>query len=297
MDKLSAMAMFVRVVEEGSFSAAAEAAGVSATMAGKQIRLIEERLGARLLHRTTRRQRLTEVGRLYYERCKQVLADVELADASAGELQADPRGLVRIVSPVTFGSRRLMPALADYAARHPAVSVDLALDNRTVDMAEEGYELAILVGAVRDHNLVALPLQPYRRLMAASPAYLQRHGMPLHPQELSAHACLGLSYWRRNDHWRLRGPGGECEVAVSGNLSADNGDALRTAALCGAGLVLQPEVMLADDIAAGRLVQVLPEWQPTPSPMYLVYAPDRRPTAKLRSVIDFLLSRFGVAAA
>jgi len=294
MSTLSGMAMFVRVVEGGSFSAAAEAAGVSPTMVGKLVRAAEQRLGARLLHRTTRRQQLTEVGRLYYERCKQVLADVELAEASASELQAEPRGLLRIVAPVTFGSRRLMPALADYLAANPAVSIDVSLDNAEVDFAEEGHELAIRIGAVAEGNWVARPLQPYRRLLAASPAYLQRHGTPAHPDDLSAHACLGLSYWRHRDRWQLHGPEGECDIAVGGRLSADNGDALRMAALHGAGIVQQPEVVLADDLKSGALVRVLPEWAPRTSPMFLLYAPDRRPTAKLRSAIDFLLERFGL---
>lgn len=293
MDKLASMAMFVRVVEDGSFSAAAEAVGVSATMAGKHVRSIEERLGARLLHRTTRRQQLTEVGRLYYERCKQVLADVDLAEASASELQATPRGLLRIASPLSFGSRRLMPALTDYLAQYPLVSVEVALDNRVFDLVEEGFQLALRIGAITDTSLVARPLQPYRMLMAASPAYLARHGTPRRPEELSTHACLGLSNWRRRDHWHLLGPDGELDIPVHGRLTTNNGDALRMAALRDAGIVLQPEVLLADDLASGQLVQVLPEWAPPAIPMHLLYAPDRRPSARLRSMIEFLLSRFG----
>ncbi len=297
MDKLAGMAMFVRVVEGGSFSAAAEAAGVSPTMAGKHVRAIEQRLGARLLHRTTRRQQLTEVGRLYYERCKQVLADVELAEASAGELQATPRGLLRIACPLSFGSRRLMPALTDYLALYPLVSVEVSLDNRVFDLVEEGYQLALRIGAIADASLVARPLQPYRMLMAAAPAYLARHGMPMRPEELSAHACLGLTNWRRRDHWHLLGPRGEAlDVPVHGRLGTNNGDALRVAALRGAGILLQPEVLLADDLAEGRLLQVLPGWAPPVLPMHLLYAPDRRPSARLRSMIEFLLERFGAAA-
>ncbi|WP_130617523.1 LysR family transcriptional regulator [Dyella amyloliquefaciens] len=294
MDTLANMAMFVRVVESGSFAAAAEASGVSATMAGKHIRAIEQRLGARLLHRTTRRQQLTEVGRLYYERCKLVLADVELAERSALELQAAPRGRLRITAPMSFGSRRLTPAITDYLQRFPDVSVELSLDNRVLDFVDEGYELAIRIGAISDPQLVARPLQPYRMLLAASPAYLGRRGTPVHPRDLSAHVCLGLSNWRRRDQWRLVGPGDEsCDVPVHGRLAVDHGDALRIAALHDAGIVLQPEVLLADDLAEGRLLTVLPGWEPPATPMHLLYAQDRRPTAKLRSMIDFLLERFG----
>jgi len=294
MDKLAGMAMFVRVVESGNFTAAAEVSQVSPTMVAKHVRTIEQRLGARLLHRTTRRQQLTEVGRLYYERCKQVLAEVELAESSASELQASPRGQVRLVAPVGFGSQSLVPALAAYLARYPDVNVELTLDNRAPDLIGEGYELGIQMGEIEDAELVARPLHPYRRILAAAPTYLARCGTPTHPEQLSKHACLGLSYWRHHDRWHLRGPDGQlCEVPVKGRFTSNHGDALRIAALCGAGIVLQPEASLADDIAAGRLVVVLPAWSYKLTPMHLIYAQDRRPTAKLRSIIDFLLERFG----
>lgn len=295
MNKLAGMEMFVQVVECGSFAAAAEASQVSATMVAKHIQAIEQRLNARLLHRTTRRQQLSDVGRLYYERCKQALAEIELADASAAELQTHPRGLLRMVAPVSFGSHSLVPALADYMAAHPEVQVDLTLDNGTDTLIGDGYELGIHIGEIDGPGLVARPLKPYRRVMAAAPAYLNRHGSPQRPEQLSEHVCLGLSYWRHHDHWRLVGPGGEVRnVAVQGGFTANHGDALRMAAVRGLGIVLQPEVVLADDLAAGRLLPVLPVWSLAPSPMYLVYTQDHRPTAKLRSVIDFLLERFGI---
>jgi DNA-binding transcriptional LysR family regulator len=294
MNKLAGMEMFVRVVECGSFASAAEASGVSATMVAKHIQAIEQRLGSRLLHRTTRRQQLSDVGRLYYERCKQALAEVELAEASAMELQSKPRGLLRIVAPVSFGSHSLVPALAAYMALHPEVQVDLTLDNRGPSLMDEGYELAIHIGDIDDSGLVGRPLRPYRRRMAAAPAYKGRHDLPKHPSQLSEHECLGLSYWRRHDHWRLVGPKGEiCDVAVRGSFTANHGDALRIAALNGIGIVMQPEAVLADDLAMGRLLPVLPDWSLASSPMYLVYAKDRSPTAKLRSVIDFLMAKFG----
>ncbi len=194
MDKLAGMATFVRVVEYGSFAAAAEVAGVSAAMIGKQIRDIEQRLGARLLHRTTRRQHLTEVGQLYYERSKQALAEVELAESSASELQASPRGRLRMIAPVGFGSDSLVPALVEFQARYPDVSVDLTLDNRRYDLIPEGFELGIHIGEVEDETLVARRLRPYRRILAASPGYLARHGAPQRPEDLAAHQCLALSY-------------------------------------------------------------------------------------------------------
>ncbi|OCC06568.1 LysR family transcriptional regulator [Labrys sp. WJW] len=294
MDKLAGMAMFVRVVEEGSFAAAAETSRVSATMVAKHVRLIEQRLGARLLHRTTRRHQLTEVGRLYYERCKTALAEVALAEASASELQASPRGRLRLVAPVSFGSESLVPALVDYLQRHLDVTVDLVLDNRTVDLIGEGCDLGIHIGDLTDENLVARPLKPYRRILAAAPYYLDLRGRPEHPRGLSDHDCLGHAYWRTQGIWHLVGPDDEtCMVNVGGRFTTNQGAALRVAALHGAGIVLQPELLLINDIEAGRLEPVLPLWSYRPTPMHLVYAPDRRPTAMLRSAIDFLLARFG----
>jgi DNA-binding transcriptional LysR family regulator len=294
MDKLAGMEMFVRVVDGGSFAAAAAASGVSATMAAKQIRAIEERLGARLLHRTTRRHQLTEVGQLYLDRCRAALAGVALAEASAHELQREPRGVLRLVAPVGFGTRAIAPALVGYLTAHPHVTVDLALDDRPEERVRQGHELGIVIGDLRDQGLVARPLQPYRRILAAAPAYLAACGVPQHPRELAEHACLGLSYWKHHDRWHLVGPGGEaCVVSVTARFTADHGDALRHAAIAGAGIVLQPEDALADALAAGALLPVLPSWSFRPTPMHLVYAPDRRPTAKLRSAIDFLVHRFG----
>ena len=295
MDKLAAMSMFVRVVESGNFTAAANTSGISPTMVAKYVRTIEQSMGARLLHRTTRRQQLTEVGTLYYERCKRVLADVELADASASELQERPRGLVRIVAPVTFGSHSLVPVLTRYLASYPDVNVDLTLDNRVPDLIKEGYELGLHIGDIDAVGLVARPLRPYRRIMAASPGYLAAHGPPEHPEQLTQHSCLGLSYWRHHDRWHLVGPDGQqCEVPVAGRFSANQGSTLRNAAMHGAGIVLHPEMLLLDDFAAGRLVPVLPAWSYKPTPMHLIYAQDSRPTAKLRSVIDLLMHHFGL---
>lgn len=295
MGKLAGMEMFVKVVECGSFTAAAELSNVSSTMVAKHIRIIEARLGARLLHRTTRRQHLTEVGQLYYERCKHALAEVEMAEASASELQASPRGLIRLVAPVSFGNQNLVPVLIDYLLRHPDVNVELTLDNRVPDLINEGYELGIQIGEIDSTELVARPLRPYRRILAAAPNYLTKHGQPEHPEQLNRHSCLGLTYWRHHDRWHLIGPNAAvCDVPVKGRFSANQGSALRTAALLGAGIVLQPEMSLTDDFASGRLIHVLPEWSFRPTPMYLIYAQDTRPTAKLRSVIDFLVQHFGL---
>lgn len=294
MNLLADMEMFVRVVECGSFAAAADASSVSATMVAKRIRNIEQRLGARLLHRTTRRQQLSEAGQLYYERSKQLLRDAAVAESSVSELQSTPRGLLRIAAPVSFGSYCLVPALADYMAAHADVRVDLTLDNATPRFSKGNYELVIHIGEVDAPGIVVRPLKPYRRTLAAAPGYLKRHGVPKRPEQLADHECLGLTYWQRRDRWRLVGPRGEiCDVPVRGRLTANHGEAVRAAAVQGLGIALQPEATLANDLATGRLVPVLPAWSLAPSPMYLAYTQDRWPTAKLRSAIDFLMERFG----
>lgn len=295
MNKLAGMEMFVRVAEAGSFTAAAELSGVSATMVAKHVSEIEKRLGARLIHRTTRRQQLSEVGRLYYERCKRALSEVERAESSALELHESPRGKLRLVAPVSFGSHSLVPALGEYMARHPDVEVDLTLDNRHPLLADGDFELAVYIGDVDEAGVVARALRPYRRVLAASPRYFKHRDIPQRPEQLAEHVCLGLSYWRRYNHWQLMTDDGEmASVIVQGRFTANQGAALRMAALSGMGIVLQPEVVLADDLACGRLLRVLPGWSLKPSPMHLIYAKDAHPTAKLRSVVDFLLERFGV---
>lgn len=290
MTKLANMEMFVRVVECGSFTKAAEVSNVSPTMVAKHIRIIEKRLGARLLHRTTRRQYLTEVGRLYYERCKSALAEVARAESSASELQASPRGIIRLVAPISFGNQILVPLLINYLSSHPDVNVDLILDNRVADLIHENYDVGIQIGEIDAPDLVARPLRPYRRILAAAPSYIVKYGKPNHPQQLSAHSCLGLTYWRHHDRWQLIGPNDmQYEITVKGRFSANQGSALRTAALLGAGIILQPEMLVEDDIKAGRLIHVLPEWAFKTTPMNLIYAQDTRPTAKMRSIIDFLV--------
>lgn len=287
------MAIYVRAVERGSLSAAAEDFDISATMAGKHLRFLEERVGARLLNRTTRRQSLTEFGREYYERCKQILAEVDEAEEAASHSLAEPRGLLRISAPVSFGSQCLAPALADYLQANPQVDVDLELNDRVVDMVEERFEAAIRIGALPDSGLVARPLAPYRSVVCASPAYLARRGMPRLPEDLAGHNCLGFAYWTSRHEWHLHGPQGRETVEVKGRLRVNNGQALRMAALGGLGIIMQPEVLLAEDLRVGRLQRVLPDYEAASRPMHVVYLPDRRLTPKLRSFIDFVAQRFG----
>lgn len=295
MDRLLSMDVFLKVADLGGFAAAARALDLSPTMVGKHIRFLEDRLGVRLLNRTTRRQSLTEAGRVYLERCRQLLAEAEDVELSVQALRAAPRGVLRVASPVTFGTQGLVPALADYLEAQPEVQVELVLQDRAVDLVEEGLDAMVHIGDIRylrDASLKARPLGLYHMLICAAPEYLARHGVPLSPGELAGHACLGFAYWDRRDAWRLLGPEGEETVPVHSRFTATQGQALRMAALAGMGIVMQPELLLAEDVAAGRLVRLLPGHAPPARPIHLLYAPDRRITPKLRSFLDFMATRF-----
>jgi len=286
------MEIFVAVVDAGSFTAAADAFGISPVMVGKHIRQLEERLGARLLTRTTRRQSLTEIGRQYAERCRLILADIKAAESSAEAMRSTPRGTLRISAPVSFGTQRLAPALADYLAQHPEVSLDLNLNDRMIDLVEEGYDAAIRIGELQDSGLVARPLQPYRMMLCASPAYLERFGVPKQPEDLVSHQCLDFAPLHRRVRWNLNGS--ESEFPAS-RFRSNNGQALRMAALRGFGIVLQSEVLLGEDVAAGRLVSLLEDYLPASRPVSLIYPRDQLATPKMTTFIEFIMERFGAS--
>ena len=291
MNLLESMQVYVLIVDKGSLSAAAAAMDISATMAGKHLRALDARLGMQLLSRTTRRQHMTPFGEDYYTRCREILRLVDETDAQAQHQQRAPAGTWRISAPVIFGTHALVPALAEYMARHPGVRVEVTLSDRVVDLAEEGFEAALRIGTLADSSmLVARALAPYRLMMCASPASLARHGTPRSLRDLALHQCLSfepsaLAQW-------LQADAGELERVPGGRLQINNGEALRTAALHGLGIVLQSALLLAADIDTGRLVQLFPEFGQTGRPMHVVYAHDRYHSTRLRSFLDFLVERF-----
>lgn len=297
MDRFESMAIFVRVVERGSFAAAAEEFRLTGTMVGHHVRALEERLGGRLLNRTTRRQSLTELGTQYYERCRRILSDVRDAEALGAEMHGEARGRLRVLSPVSFGVHRLAPAVIDYRAAHPNVEVDLVVSDRALDLVDEGFDVALRIGELPDSSLVARPLRPYRSVVCAAPSYLARHGAPQVPEDLSAHHCLGLAHPIASRQWRLHGARGEVVVPVSLVFSANNGEALRMAALSGLGIVMQPEILLEDDLRAGRLIPVLPDYAPIARSMHVITVGDRKPPAKIGTFVEFVVQRFGARAA
>ena len=294
MDKLRSMEILVAVVDAGNFTAAASAFNISPVMVGKHIAQLEATLGARLLTRTTRRQSLTEIGAQYVDRCRAILAQIAAAETGAEAMRSVPRGRLKITAPVSFGTEWIAPAMTDYLRQHPEVSLDLSLSDRTVDLVEEGYDAAIRIGRLEDSTMVARPLFDYAMAICASPAYLEKHGTPQTPDDLERHECLDFMAWSLNMRWRLQGQTGNRNIDAS-RFRANNGQALRMAALQDFGLVMQAEVLLAQDIAAGRLVQVLCDYMPAARPMNLVYPRDRQATPKLTTFVDFIVERFGPA--
>ncbi|NYT25841.1 LysR family transcriptional regulator [Alcaligenaceae bacterium] len=292
MDRLTSMQVFVKVAEAGSFIGAAGELDMSPAMVAKHIRHLEERLQISLIRRTTRRQSLTDVGTLFLERCRNVLAEVEAAENLAAESQNLPRGLLRLNAPVTFGSTSLASALPDYLRANPEVTVDLSITDRMVDLVDEGYDAIIRIGDLNDTSLRARALSPYEMVLCAAPSYLAARPMPHHPADLAAHDCLGFAHWAPRNHWVFEGPEGRQSVEVRGPLVVDMGHALRAAALSGLGIILQPRMLLQQDIDHGLLVPLMPEWRHSVRPMHILTAPDRRRTRKLESLVEFLVARF-----
>jgi len=296
MDRFTSMAMFVRVVERGSFAAAAEGSGMTPTMVGNHVRELERRLKGRLINRTTRRQSLTELGRRYHARCLEILTLVDSAELDAREMQVSPRGRLRVSCPVTYGTRALVPVLAHYLDRYPDVEVELSLNDRLVALAEEGFDAAIRVGELPDSGLIARPLRPSPRVACASPAYLARHGHPQVPADLAQHNCLAFLFASGPERdWRFPRPDGKGyeRINVRGRLDVNGGMALREAALAGLGVILQPELMLKEDLEEGRLVRLFPDWPAPTWPVHVVHLPDTHMTPKLQSFIAFLQETLG----
>lgn len=295
MDKLRSMAVFVAVADTGSFAAAAEAEDLSAVMVGKHIRQLEQHLGARLLQRDTRKQRLTEVGAAFLDDCRRILDQVRQAEAVAERLRDDarPSGRLRVTAPLTLGGSAVAAVVAEYLQRYPEVSVELVLADRLSDLIAEAFDVAIRIGPLADSDhLTARPLRPYRMIVCASPDYLRRHGTPTEPAQLAEHNCLHHLLWHRNAGWRFEALSPE-PLRLSGNFATNHGEALRRAAVAGCGIVLQPEVLLADDLASGRLVRLLEDQLPPPRPVHLLYPRDRQPLPKLSRFVELIMQRMG----
>jgi DNA-binding transcriptional LysR family regulator len=290
MDRLTSLTVFVRVVECSGFSAAARRLNMSTTMVSSHVQALEDRLGARLLNRTTRKVSLTEVGKQYYDRCAQILAELEEADRAAAALQSTPRGMLRLYT-ATALVPFLAPVVAEYLALYPEAAVELITGERMVDLVEEGVDLAIRTVPPPDSSLVVRRLATWRLMLCCSPAYLETHAPPTQLADLARHNCLRYSFYPF-DEWRFTDPGGApASVAVSGNLLTTSGEMLRIAALSGRGVLLGPLFIVGDDVEAGRLVPLLPEYRPVEFPIHAIYAHRHHVSAKVRGFIDLLAAR------
>jgi DNA-binding transcriptional LysR family regulator len=285
---VSGMFIFSSVVEEGSFTAAARRLGVSKASVSREIAALEARLGAQLLRRTTRRMSLTEVGDLFYERCRRVIDDAEDAERSVHQLQAEPHGSLRVAVPMSFGYLEIAPRIDRFLGRHPKVRVEIEATDRVIDLIHERIDLSVRIRRPRERSYVMRRICPIRGLLCASPGYLERHGAPTRPEEVTHHDCL--TYRGETEMWAF-GTGERLDV--SGPLTFDNGDALRRAALAGLGLVYLPTYLLGDDLRAGRLVPLLLDHTHPGTWLYAVYPENRHLSPKVRALIDWLVEEFG----
>lgn len=294
MDRLQSMTVFARVAEVGSFSIAAEHLGLSKSTVSKHVTALEERLGVRLINRTTRRLALTEVGAAYRDYCARIVQEVEEAELTASRSGVEPRGRLKVNAPMTFGFLHLGPLLPEFLARYPRIEIELTLNDRFVDLIEEGYDIAVRIGQLADSSLTARRLASARFVCAAGRAYLDRAGVPSVPADLAGHNCLIYTGRRQPDEWIFsRGVEQRSTVEVRGSLQANNGDALRAAAAGGLGVVYLPEFILGEDLGRGRLVRLLPDWDTPEIPIHAVFPPQRHAFARLRVFIDFLVEQLG----
>lgn len=289
MDRFEAMHVFCKVVELGSFAAAADRLNMSTSAVSRQLAQLEALLSARLLNRSTRRISLTENGRAYYERCLLLLADLEEAEEMVGNASLNPRGTLRLTASISFGASHLAPALGEFARKYPEMKFDLQLSDRPLDLVEEGLDLAIRIGRQGSQNLVARRIGGVTLITCASAAYLAEHGTPQHPEELAHHACLAYSYAPDPEAWRFQGvTGDEFAVSFEAAITGNNGSALAEIAAAGRGVTRAPDFILGPLVTQGRLVRILPDWDNASMPIWAMYPSRRHLSARVRSFVSFL---------
>lgn len=290
MNRLRAIEVFVTIVDQGSFAAAADALGMSRNMASRHLADLEAHLGARLLTRTTRSHSLTSTGAVYLERARNVLAQLDEADRIAGLHTLTPQGRLALSAPMSFGVHHVAPYLGRYTASNPQVTVDMSLNDRTVDLVEEGFDVAIrITGKLADSNLIARRIADVQVILCASPGYIASHGSPDTPGAISDHRCLGYTFGHEGDVWSLNDGNGTVEqVRISPAVLANSGDAIEELAIAGGGLALQPDFIVSRDIAAGKLVRVLPQWSGGVLGVYAMYASRLYEPLKVRSFVDWI---------
>ncbi|MBX3496302.1 MAG: LysR family transcriptional regulator [Parvibaculum sp.] len=294
MTDLNGFAVFARVVELGGFTAAADALGLSKSVVSRQVSALEDELGVRLLNRTTRRVAVTEAGAVVFERAQRIVAEAEEAAAEANCIEGQVRGRLRINAPMSFGILELGPALPALVARYPDLDVDLVLNDRRVDLIEEGFDVSLRISALEDSSLIARQLAPVERYVVGAPAYFEKYGMPARPADLAAHRFLLYTLLSRPEQMSFAGPGGAREdVAVRGHLFCNNADAMLPLLRAGAGLCLSPDFVCHEELRTGRLVRALEDWSMPPLRLHVIYPHTRHLSAKVRAFVDFAAEHFG----
>ena len=292
MDRFVEMQTFCAVVDAGSFVSAADTLGMSKAAASRYVSELERRLGVRLLHRTTRRLSLTEDGERFYARSRELLAGLEEAEAELHSRSGAARGLLRVNAPVTFGIRHLAQLWGAFCELHPQVRLEVTLSDRSVDLVEEGFDMAIRIAALPSSTLVCRQLARTRIVLCASPRYLAAHGTPSAPAELARHAVIAYSYWSGGDEWQFEGPDGRVSVRTKPSMHTNSGDTCRAMALADQGVILQPGFLVADDLAAGTLVELMPAYRSVTLGIYALYPTRKFVPPKVRALVEFLAEHF-----
>ncbi len=292
MDRIALMEAFTRVAIAGSFSAAAQEMRLSKAAISKYVSTLEDRLGARLLNRSTRRLSLTEIGQAYFQHCNRILAEIEEADLAVSRHHAEPCGRLRVSAPVCFGVLHVTPAVAAFLKLYPRLRIELNLHDRLIDPIEEGYDLALRLGPMPDSSLISRRIASATAFLCASPDYLAQHGLPASAYDLRHHNCLRLADMFDRDEWLIEGPDGDELFTIGGNLRVNNADALRSSVIAGLGIAPLPDYVAGRDIAEGRLVRLLPEYKTPSLDVHAVYPHNRHLSTKVRVFIDFLAARF-----
>src|SRR4051812_12139931 len=293
MDKLQSIRAFTKVVQHGSFAAAARDMRLSRSAISKYVIDLEQDLSTQLLVRTTRSASPTENGQAYYERCVEILAGLEEADLAVTRLQAEPRGILRVNAPMSFGTLHLGRAIADFMEKYPDLKIQLVLSDQQIDPVQEGFDLTLRIADLPSSSMIARKIAPALRVICASPAYLERRGMPKHPDELRQHDCLAYGHLATGNQWKLTGPDGDHWIHIPWKLCTNNAEVLRDAAVKGHGIALLPTFIAGSDLQKGSLRTILVEYKAPDISVYAVYSQTRHLSVKVRVFVDFLVERFG----
>lgn len=299
MDLVKSMRVFVKVVDAGSLTGGAERSGISVAMASNHIKYLEKDLSCKLLNRTTRVQTTTDFGKFYYDKCLSILRILDDIEANAHALSTDEGGIIRVTVPRVFGLTQFVPKLKEFHLKYPKIELEISLTDTLLNLKESGIDVAIRIGELPDSDLIAKPLAPYRILLCASPDYVARRGAPTHPDDLEKHDCIALifswsSEWRSySRQWHFTSGEDSLSAQINARLRIGDAAAVRQCVIDGLGIAILPELLVLDDLAAGRIVRVMPDWGIPTRSMTLLYERHLKMSARLRAFVDFVADNFG----